>query len=320
MRARSTTFMVLATALWGGHYIMSGVAVTAMSPVSLVYFRWLLAVVPLIVVAQLIEKPDWRQVVAEWPRLVMLAALGMIGYNLFLYLALGFTTPVGASLVNAANPAVMALLAVVLTGDRVRLAGALGIAVSLVGVLVLLSHGSLRTVVTLDFNFGQLLMVGAVVVWSLYSIYGGKLTSVPPIASTAAQAAVVAVAMAPVAFATGARVPTEVAPLSALLFIAILPSVGSYVLWNMALRDVAPSAAAIFLNLITVFAVIIGLLLGQPLTMVELLGGAIVVSGVVVTSTFGARSWALGRIARLAHRRRSRQTCKPTMNPGELLA
>jgi drug/metabolite transporter (DMT)-like permease len=276
--------MVLAAAFWAGNYVVGAVAVSTVTVFDLTYLRWVIAVVPLFVIAQIVEKPNWRRVLRAWPLLSALAVLGMLAYNLFLYEALNFTTAAGASLINAANPAVMALLAVLLVRDRLRPRAVVGIGLSLFGVLLILSQGSLGNLTALDVNFGQLLMIGAVLVFSLYSIWGRLLKSVPPITATAAQAAIVLIVMTPFAIAFGVTWPTEPAPLSALIYIGLFPSVGSYVLWNLALRDTKASVAGIYLNLITVFTVVAALLLGQSVPVSELLGGIVVILGVVLTS------------------------------------
>jgi drug/metabolite transporter (DMT)-like permease len=277
-------FMVLATLFWAGNYVVGGVAVSTMSPFDLTYLRWVIAVVPLVLIAHFVERPKWRAVLRAWPLLLLLAVLGMLAYNLFLYEALNFTTPAGASLINAANPATMALLAVVLVKDRLTLRGITGIALSLVGVLVILSGGSLTSLLGLDINVGQLLLVGAVIVFSLYSIWGRLARTVPPITATAAQAVLVCVVMTPFALVNGVQVPRDPEPLLALLYIGIFPSVGAYVLWNLALRHTKASVAGIYLNLVTVFTVVIGMLLGDAVPPVELVGGAVVIVGVLITS------------------------------------
>ena len=277
-------FMLLATLFWAGNYVVGGVAVSTMSPFDLTYLRWAIAIVPLVVIAHFVEKPRWGAVVRAWPLLLMLGVLGMLAYNLFLYEALNFTTPAGASLINAANPATMALLAALLVRDRLTGRGIAGIVVSLAGVLIILTQGSLTTLLGLDFNVGQLLMVGAVLVFSLYSIWGRLSRTVPPITATAAQAVLVFVVMTPFALVNGVEVPTDPEPILALLYIGIFPSVGAYVLWNLALRDTKASVAGIYLNLVTVFTVLIGFLLGDSIPPVELVGGAVVIAGVLLTS------------------------------------
>jgi len=102
--------LVGATLFWAGNYVLGAVAVRELSPVSLTALRWTLAAVPLLVIAQVVERPDWRAVLRTWRRQVVLALLGMVGYALLLYSALQHTSSVNAALVTALNPALIALL------------------------------------------------------------------------------------------------------------------------------------------------------------------------------------------------------------------
>ncbi len=281
--SRAVGSMVVATAVWGGHYVVAAIAVDGMTPLALTWWRWVIAVVPLVVCAQLIERPDWRAALRELPRIALLAGFGMVAYSLFLYGALERTSATGASLINAANPALIALLAALLLRERLRAAGAAGIALSLVGVLVVISQGSPGALLGAEVNVGQLLMVGAIACWSFYTVLGRTVT-VPPITSTALQAAVAVVVLAPFAGTAHVAFPHDGRTLAALLFVGLLPSVASYVLWNGALRHVPAGTAGIYLNLITVFTILIGLTIGERMTGWDVTGGLVVVAGVVLTT------------------------------------
>ena len=286
---KATIALVLATLMWAGNYVVGSIAVQTLSPVELTWLRWLIACLPLLILAQVVEKPDWRNVLRHWPRLLLLAALGVGGYNLLLYTALQYTTPQSAALINAANPAVMVVLAALLLRERIGWRGIAGLLLGLLGVLLIITNGALASVFTRTPNAGDVLMVAAIVVWSLYTIIGRGLP-VPPITATAAQGTIVAVLLGPVALAGGASWPADAAIGWAVIFIAIFPSIGSYVLWNAALKSIPPGRAGLFLNLITVFTVIITVILGAQLTAPQLVGGVIVFAGVALSTLRPARS------------------------------
>jgi drug/metabolite transporter (DMT)-like permease len=280
---KATLALVVASILWAGNYLVGGLAVHAVGPIGLSWFRWLLAALPLLAVAQLMERPDWRAVLAEWRRLLLTAVLGVLGYTLLLYTALDVTSPLSASLINAANPAVMVVLAALLLRERIGWTGAAGLVLGLVGVLLLITDGRVAGLLTTPLNEGDLLMVGAIVVWSLYTIAGRSLRT-PPIAATGVQAAIAAVLLAPVALLTGVSWPAQPATAWAVLFIALLPSVGAYALWNLAAKRVPAGRAGLFLNLTTVFTVVIAVALGARLTGAEIAAGLLVFAGVAVGS------------------------------------
>ncbi|MGO1317985.1 MAG: DMT family transporter [Cellulomonadaceae bacterium] len=288
-RAAAVASLLGATLFWAGNYIVGARAVASIDPLSLVLLRWALALVPLVVVAQLVERPDWRAVLRSWPWLVGLSIFGLLGYNLLLYSALQFTTPFNASLVNAFNPALITLAAAAVLHQRLTTRAVAGVGMALIGVLVVLSGGDITRLVV-GFGPGELLMIGAIGVWTVYTIVGRLAPRVPPIAATAVQAAVSVAILAPVSLVTGGpALPQTPSVLASLVFIAVFPSVLSYLLWNSALDVIPPARAGVFLNLITVFTAAFTILAGEPYTATQIVGGVIVIAGVALANAHALR-------------------------------
>ena len=128
-------------------------------------------------------------------------------------------------------------------------------------------------------------MLAAVVIWTLYSIIGRRLTSIPPITATAVSALFATLIMAPFAIVQGIDM-TRIGPLAVtgILYLAIFPSVFSFVFWNMSVRAIGISQAGIFLNLIPVFTAIISGILGERITGTQVVGGSLVFMGVYLTT------------------------------------
>lgn len=282
--ATAVASLVGATLFWAGNYVVGAAAVTTLNPVALVLLRWLVALVPLVVLAHVLERPDWGAALRSWPRLLAPAAVGLVGYNLLLYAALEHISPVNASLVNALNPALISLAAIVVLQERLSAPAWAGTGLALAGVLVVLSRGDLTGLLHQRLGTGELLMVGAICAWTGYTLLGRTSTAVPPVTGTALQAALAVLLLAPLAAATGQFTwPTTSRAGLALIYIGVFPSVLSYLLWNRALRQIPPGRAGVFLNLITVFTVAIAFLRGQPPTPAQAIGGLLVLAGVVLT-------------------------------------
>ncbi|NIL75778.1 DMT family transporter [Rhodococcus sp. B10] len=277
--------LLAATLFWAGNYVVGGAAVSSISPLDLTASRWVIALVPLLALAQLIEKPDWSVVARSWPTMIAPALFGLLAYNFLLYSALQHTTPVSASLINAFNPALISLAAALFLHQRLNRTSVLGIGVALVGVLWVLSDGHPTTLVSTGLGLGNVLMVGAICAWTAYTLLGRRRTTIPPITATAVQAVIVIVVLTPVVLLTGGpHIPVESGPIWALLFVGLGPSVISYVMWNKALTVIPPARAGVYLNLITVFTVLISVALGQPFSLAQAVGGVTVIAGVILTN------------------------------------
>ncbi|MFP5311279.1 MAG: DMT family transporter [Actinomycetes bacterium] len=274
-----------ATLFWAGNYVVGSGAVQSIDPLSLVVLRWAIALVPLLIIAQLMERPCWRTVLAAWPWLLALSVCGLLGYNLLLYFALQHTDAFNASLINAFNPALITLAAAVFLRERLTPLSVAGVVAALAGVLIVISGGDVRRLLTAGFGAGEVLMVGAIFAWTAYTVTGRLAPKVPPVTATAVQAAFAVALLAPVRLAAGGlALPATGPALASLLFIAVFPSVLSYLLWNRALTILPAGGAGVFLNLITVFTAILTVLAGQVHTAAQLVGGAIVIGGVVATN------------------------------------
>ncbi|MGY6498542.1 MAG: DMT family transporter [Microcella sp.] len=279
---------VLAPLFWASNFVVAALVVDEFTPIELTWLRWLGAVPILVAVAWWLEKPSWRGALREWRLHTLQALLGMVGFTLFIYYALETTSPVTASVINSVNPALIALAAVLFLGERILRLGALGIALSFVGVVIVVLSGSGAS--GLVFVPGDLLMVGAIVVWTVYVIVSKRVTS-PPVTATALQAAISVVVMIPLIAVTGLPMLETVPSAGAwwgLAYIIVFPSALAYLFWNIGVQILGPSKAGVFLNLLPVFTALIALAFGDVITIGQAVGGAVVLAGVFLTTRPGA--------------------------------
>lgn len=276
--------LIAATAFWAGNYIVGRLAMASFDPFSLTLLRWALAVVPLLLIAQFVERPNWREALRHWPFLVMQAGFGLIGYGLLVYAALSHTTAFAASLINAANPALIAITAWALLRERLGVRGWFGIVLAFLGVVVLLGDGDPSRILALQFGTGELYMLGAIAVWTAYTVAGRSGPKLPPITSVSLQATITVVILGAAIPWVGITAVNSPQAWWSLIFIAVFPSCASYVLWNRALQSIPPGRAGIYLNLITVFTAVAALLMGTPITPAHLVGGTAVLAGVLLTA------------------------------------
>lgn len=277
--------LILASFFWAGNYTLGKAVVAQVTPLQLTFVRWLFASIFMLIIATIIEKPKWKQVLKSWPILLFLGFNGLIGYNMALYTALKYTTPVNASLVSALNPALMVAVSAVVLHERLSKIQKLGIIFSLSGVMVILTQGNLSRLVSLDFNRGDLLMLIAITVWTVYSIVGKRLKTIKPITASAVAALLSTLVMLPVVVCqTKAPLALNTSGILSVIYIVLFPSVGSLIFWNLSVRQVGAAAAGVTLNLIPVFTSLFSILMGESITLPQIIGGLMVFAGVYTTS------------------------------------
>ena len=281
---KASIFLILTTLFWAGNFVFGKFVAAELTPLQLTFLRWLLAVLLLFPIAHWYERPSWPQVWREWKKLLALALLGMIGYNLILYQALHFTSSLNAALINSINPALIFLTSAWLLKERLSLTNSMGILVSLLGVLLVLTDGRLQHILSIEFNPGDLLMLAAILTWNLYTLMGRRMQSVPPIAATAVSALLSVLVLLPFVWMTGLPAALSREAMIGVVYVAVFASVAAFLLWNSAILLLKAGQAGVYLNLITVFTAILSVLLGNTVTAVQIIGGLVVFTGVYLTT------------------------------------
>ncbi len=297
---RLAALLTLPPLLWAANAVVGRLAVGHIPPQTLNALRWaivLLLLLPL----------GWRALAtaerraAIWQRRVYLGGLGLFGvasYNAFQYLALTTTTAINATLIAAGGPVWMMLLGMSLYGEKPRRRQWAGSVLSLLGVLVVVSRGDMQVLAHVQLVPGDLLMLLAVSLWSVYSwmLARPPASMRPPLRPDWDWAAFLLVQVLfgnvfSAAAAGGEQVlaPQPIAWLPwvpwALLYVALGPSIIAYWCWGIGVATAGPTVAAFFWNLTPLFAAVLSAaMLSEPPQVYHGIAFALVLTGIVVSS------------------------------------
>lgn len=200
MRPRDLVELLLLSVLWGGAYLFTRSAVPDFGPAPIVVLRFAIAAAILLpIVAMRGRLPQLRR----HPREMLIVALPFtaLPFLLLTWSALH----IGAGLLavlNATAPMFAGIVAHFFYGDRLGRSRALGLAIGLAGVALLVSGGNL----SLKTASGALALAAVMfvaVTWSLGANYTRRhLGDIDPMVTTAGSLALAALALAPLAWAT----------------------------------------------------------------------------------------------------------------------
>jgi drug/metabolite transporter (DMT)-like permease len=288
--------------LWAGNAVVGRLAIQSISPLWLNASRWGLALLLLLPLGwRAFGSPTRRaQLAARWPHLAMLSLTGVGAYNALQYLALKTSTPLNVTLIAASSPVWSLALGAAFYGERPRRAQWLGAALSLLGVAVVLARGDAAALAQVRLVPGDLLMLLAILSWSVYSWMLAR----PPAPMRGAQrpdwtwAEFLCIQMAlGLCWATaGAGIGSWLQPspgpvawtpwlVAALAYVVIGPSLIAYRLWGLGVATAGPAVAAFFANLTPLFAAMLSAaLLGQWPQPYHALAFGLIVAGIVVSS------------------------------------
>lgn len=284
--------LLLATLCWSGNALVARAFAGEIPPFALSFWRWSLALALLL---PFVAKPLWQhrtQVRAAGWRLLVLAGLGIAGYNSLLYSAAQSTAAINITLVNTCLPLMTFIGAGLLLGEWPQRSAWWGMGLAALGLLVLISKGSWASISTLAFNKGDLIMLLAVADWALYSLllrrWASHLLPIPPLALFGMLMLLGVPLILPFylyELAQGAQFSLTPSNLAAIGYTAVFASLLAYLAWNHAIRVLGAAKAALSNYLMPLFTALLGwLLLGEGLQGYHWLGALLIFAGLLLGS------------------------------------
>ena len=281
--------LTLTSLFWSGNMVIGRGITEAVPPVTLAFWRWTLALLLVLPFALPHLRSQWPALRSAWRVVLVLGVLSVGAYNTCAYIALQYTTATNATMLNSFVPIATIGLAFVLLGKRLTGAEAFGVLASLTGVIIIVSKGSLSTLLAFRLNQGDLWMLLAVLIWGLYTVgLQWRPKGVHPMLMLAAFIVVGVMVLLPVHLWERAYVramTVDPTTLSALAYIAIFPSFLGYIFYNAGIAAVGPSRGALFIHLMPVFGTLLAaIFLGERPQLYHFFGIALVFLGIFMTT------------------------------------
>lgn len=288
---RPYVLLVLTTMFWGGNSVAGKAAVGNIDPYALILFRWTGAFLVLLPFALAPIRRDWATIQARWWLYLFYGAVGYALFNVLIYVAAYFTSGVNNAIDQTAINVFVMLLSFLLFRTAVKPLQLVGVAVTIVGVMLTATHGDLRRILSLDINFGDLLVLIASLAYALYSIslrWRPKTNWMSFLAASFFGAVLASIVFQ---LTLGGGVPhlvkvvPEVTPLGWLIVVytVLLPSLVSQMLYVRGVELIGANRASLFINLIPLFGAIGSVvLLGERLEPFHFAAGGLIVIGILV--------------------------------------
>jgi drug/metabolite transporter (DMT)-like permease len=218
---------------------------------------------------------------------VTLGVIGVFGFNVLFFLGMRYTSPVNASLIVGTNPLITVILSSLALGETLRAMQKAGLALSVLGVVLVITGGSWAVIRDMSISVGDVLMLAACTCWAVYSVLVRRhLSESSPLATTAITIVFGSLAMIPFALMEHRPTPLSDVPPSvwiALLYMGVPGAVLAYLFWNRAVKQLGPARASLYYNLLPVFTMAISIALGDAVAPAQVAGGAIVIGGCLLS-------------------------------------
>jgi drug/metabolite transporter (DMT)-like permease len=282
-------FLVLTPLFWAGNWVIARGIQGSMSPVAMAFWRWLGA---LLILLPFVLRPivkEWPAIRRSWKILALLGVIGVAGFNTLTYTGLQYTTATNGVLLNSIIPILVIAISVVFLREPLNGLRAVGVAISLSGVVAIIAHGELDTLRHLRVNRGDLWVLSAMVAWAVYTVcLRWRPRELSSVAFTGVLIAIGVITLLPIFawdYDAGHRTQWNVATAGAVMYFAVFPSVLAYFFWNAAVASVGAERASTFLHLMPLFgATLSAVFLGESLFWYHYAGALLIFSGLFIAS------------------------------------
>ena len=280
----------LTSLFWSLNWVIGRAIVGHVTPLSLTWIRWIVAVSAMLPFAWPGIRAHWPVIRRNWKVIAWLGFWGTGLHNAFAYVGLQYTTATNGVILNSAIPILIILLGWLIYRETITRLQMLGVAVSLAGILTIISRGDLAILAQLQMNKGDLIVLFGMVFWAAYTVFlRMKPAELPGLVLLACCGIVGICLLTPLMLLEmtlmNGRIEFNPATVAAMFYVGIFPSFVGYVFWNRGVHEVGPNIAGIFVHLMPAFGAILAwLFLDERIFLFHVVGIALILAGIALTT------------------------------------
>ena len=282
--------LVCATLFWSGNFIVGKLAfLENIPPLSLVFYRWSLVWLILLpfTFKEILKHKD--TILNNLPLLFFLGFTSVGLFNSFTYLSLIHTQVINSTLFNTAIPAVIILLCFLFKIEKTNKFQILGLIISVLGIISIITKLDIKIFLSLNFNKGDIIMIGGVITWGIYStLLKKKKFTLPLLTLVHVICTFGLICVFPqffYEFSQGQFIEFNTNLVYILIFLALFPSIGSYYCWAGAVSIIGANRAGIFLSLIPLFSTIMAIIFfNEQFKLFHFIGATLIILGLFLSN------------------------------------
>ena len=284
--ASAPLMLILATLGWGSNTIAGRLAVGEVGPMILIFFRWGLVVLLITAISGRAMIEEWSNIKKKVKWIFLMGGCGLSLFNALFYMAAHSTSAINLGIIQSVMPAMILVGVFFLFGSRINKIQMVGVALTFLGCIVVISKGSIDYLLLLTFSSGDLLMLAACLFYAGYSLGLKNRPDVSGIVMMGYFSIAAFIMTIPLVILelliVGLRAPTQQG-WGIIIYIAIMPSFLSQIFFMRGVDLVGPSSAGLYTNLVPIFsAFLAAIILNELFSMYHLLAMSIVFAGIAI--------------------------------------
>ena len=286
--------LILTAFFWGGTFIAGKILAGQVPPVSSSFLRFFIASLALALILLAGRSLPQLPTKQQWPKLLLLGFTGVFSYNILFFTGLAKISAGRAALIIATTPLIITMMSALIYKEKLPFIKIFGILVSLTGALFVVSNGHLSLLFSGGFGQGELAIIGCVLSWTAYTIFGRSvLIDMSPLSTVFYSSIAGSIMLLLPAIYEG--LPGLVFTLNgeswtALAYLGIFGTALGFTWYYRGINAIGTTRAAVFINMVPVFGVLLSwLILAETFKPSVILGGLLVLSGVKLANSNGRR-------------------------------
>lgn len=295
MPTSAPLLLIVTTFFWGGNVVAGKLAVGDVSPMLLTFLRWFISGSVLYAISRHEIALQWAQVKPRLLYVTIMAVLGFTAFNSMYYSAAAYTSGINIAIIQGSTP-VIVLIGAALLGARLKAAQIFGILLTLIGVCFVASKGDIANLIGLKFNFGDLLLLTASILYAGYTLALRRRPPMPALVFFFFLAFASAVTSIPGViweYTSGNLIWPDFQGALIVLYVGLFPSLVCQVFYIRALEIAGPARASAYYNLVPIFGTFLSIaLLGERFFISDAIALGLVVAGIVLAEGLLAKKRA----------------------------
>ncbi|MEE4167155.1 MAG: DMT family transporter [Desulfocapsaceae bacterium] len=284
--------LILTAFFWGGTFVAGRILAAQIPPLSSSFLRFFIASLALALILLVGRNMPGLPTRQQLPKLILLGFTGVFSYNIFFFTGLQQISAGRAALIIATTPLIITMMSALVYKEKLSFTKISGILISLTGALFVISNGHLSLLFTGGFGQGELAIIGCVLSWTAYTIFGRSvLIEISPL--NAVFYSSVAGSMMLLFPAVYEGLPGLLFSISteswgALAYLGIFGTALGFTWYYRGINAIGTARAAVFINMVPVFALLLSwLVLSETFKLSVIVGGFLVLGGVKLANSSG---------------------------------
>ncbi|MGE1061994.1 DMT family transporter [Megasphaera paucivorans] len=276
-------YLIAAASIWGGLYVISKIVMDVLNPMELVWVRYLIAVIILIIMGK-IMKESWH---VQWKDVPLIIFIGLCGYVVSIWAQFAGTQLSSAqtgSVITSSSPAFMVIFSKLILHEKITFRKGASVLMATVGVLFIVGLGQVNQ----NFQLGSLILVLAAMTWAIISVLIKKIPeeySILAVTTYAMLAALLIITPAEISIWNNTIIYTILEPkiLAGILYIGVISTAGAFYLWNKGIQMVDASTGGIYLFFQPLTGTFLGgLFLGEQIGIPFIFGSVLIFISIIL--------------------------------------